>query len=98
MRFVGHEFLGREVVCAAVLKIDLNNKPRSVQKQAYESKVLKTIKWEVSESIQKYAESLSMMQNSSQFLFSCAQLDQNLECWSIQIRLMSLSKLAHLDS
>ena len=48
-------------MCAAVLKIDLNNKPQSVQKQAYELKVLKTIK-EDSESIQNYAESLSMMQ------------------------------------
>ena len=49
-------------MCAAVLKIDLNNKPQSVQKQAYESKVLKMIKLEDSDSIQNYGESLSMMQ------------------------------------
>ena len=41
---LAHKFQRSEVVCAALLKIDLNNKPQSVQKQAYELKVLKTIK------------------------------------------------------
>ena len=36
MAFLTHEFKGRELVCAAVLNIDLNNNPQSVQKQAYE--------------------------------------------------------------
>ena len=70
---------------AALLKIDLNNKPQSVQKQAYELKVLKTIQKEVLESIQNFAESLSMMQNSSQFLFSCANC--SIKIWSVDLKM-----------
>ena len=61
-------------MCAAVLKIDLKNNPQSVQKQAYEKyhgqmnekfhRVFKTTP--------KAYQSLTMIQNSSQFLFSCA--------------------------
>ena len=45
-------------MCTTFLKIDLNNKPQSVQKKAYELKVLETTKSKVSKGIQNYAENL----------------------------------------
>ena len=66
-------------MCARLIcvKIDLNNKPQSVQKKAYELKVLKTTRLEVSGGIQNYAESLSMMQiglNSSFHVLSTIKI------------------------
>ena len=68
-------------MCAAVLKIDLNNEPQSAQKQAYEN--CQTQLNEKSRRVLKITlKSLSVIQNTSQFLFSFAMVDQNLECWS----------------
>ena len=69
-------------MCARLIcvKIDLNNKPQSVQKKAHELKVLKTTRLEVSGGIQNYAESLSMMQiglNSSFHVLSLIKI------WSV---------------